>query len=89
MLLFLSVILDITILTVTVFLLVLVFSVSFISRFVAIPLRTSTVKFSLVVEVSVVNLSYEFDYSLQYLKSIEFIDFVDNILFKAIIEEYN
>jgi len=89
LLLFLSVILDITILTVTVFLLVLVFSVSFISRFIAIPLRISIVKFSLVVKVLVINLSYEFDYSLQYLRFIEFIDFVDNILFKAIIEEYN
>jgi len=67
----------------------MVFSVSFIPGFIAISLRTLIVKLSLIVEVLVIDSGYEFDYSLQRFKFTEFIDFINNVLLKAIIKEYN
>ena len=89
MLLLLSIILTVTVITITVLLLVVVFSVSFVPRFIAVSFRTPAVKFSLIVEISVIDLGYEFDYNLQHLRFVEFINLINNVLLKAIIKEYN
>jgi len=64
LLLLLSIILTVTVVIITVLLLIVVFSISFIPRFVAVSLCTSAVKLSLVVEVLIIDSSYEFDYNL-------------------------
>lgn len=50
---------------------------------------TASVKFSLIVEVPIVNPGSKLDYSLEYLRPIKFVNFVNNVLLKPVVEEYN